>query len=270
MKKCAWLAVVLTALGLAVVLCSCEYIGNQAPIAMVNCDTTGIVAEWLCFDPTNSCDSDGTIVFYSWNFGDGSSSQSGTAIVAEHRYAEGDRTYHGLLTVTDDRGATASCPFTVSVEWEPCPNGESDGEADIDIYLIQGTDAAFLHDPTLFTVELDSEYIMDIVARDGQAGSSARSLGNRRFAIKSGQVLAETDGIAWIQVVVRKPSGEIITYDTRNQPGSKPLDLDHPRLSLKCDELEKTTITIYARDNDECGTQTVFCQTIQVGECPVC
>ena len=251
------------------VLCSCN-LGNQAPTAVVSCDPTGVVAERICFDASGSYDPDGSIVACIWDFGDGISQQAGVQAI-EHRYA-GTGVFTGSLTVKDNVGATASCPFTVTVNWKPCTIGKKDGEADVVIYLIQETGIiAFIGSPVLFTVELDTEYDVDIVARNGANSSSHSKFESMVKQILPNQVLAETDGIAWVQAVVRKPNGEIITYDTRNQPGSKPLDWDHPRLEgIKFNLLGDWIITIYARDNRECGTQAVFQETIRVGECPAC
>ncbi|MEM2875122.1 MAG: PKD domain-containing protein [Candidatus Hadarchaeales archaeon] len=59
----------------------------------------------------NSTDSDGTIVSWSWNFGDGSTS---TQRNPTHRYASAG-TYTVRLTVTDDKGATDNTSRTVQV-----------------------------------------------------------------------------------------------------------------------------------------------------------
>lgn len=63
------------------------------------------------FDGSGSRDSDGAIVAYSWDFGDGS---SGTGKLVQHTYAHAG-TYSVSLTVTDDAGATATITNTVLV-----------------------------------------------------------------------------------------------------------------------------------------------------------
>ncbi|MCX6738418.1 MAG: PKD domain-containing protein [Candidatus Parcubacteria bacterium] len=249
MKRMAAVLAVLVMVG---ALCSCERFFNQAPVAMVNCDPVGIVAAPMQFSPEGSYDPDGAIVRYTWNFCDGSSLVSETAEPVEHRYAE-PGIYNGYLTVQDEAGVTATCSFEVTVKWEPCILGESDGPADVSMYITdtQGGIVAFLGGPSLFTVALGSEYDLQVVARDGV---SPRGLG-------------ETDGIAWVQVMMRKPNGDITTYDTRK--GS--LDLAAPQLKdVKFDQLGKWTMTIYTRDNDECSEQVVFTQDFQVGVCPQC
>ncbi len=81
---------------------------NNPPVASFSfaCD------ELACdFDASASYDSDGSIVSYAWNFGDGN---TGSGEFASHAYAE-DGTYNVTLTVTDNEGATDSDSKNVSV-----------------------------------------------------------------------------------------------------------------------------------------------------------
>lgn len=68
------------------------------------------------FDASASSDSDGQIVDYSWDFGDGS---TGTGVTAHRSYAAAG-TYTVTLTVTDDRGGQARIAHDVTVA--PAPN----------------------------------------------------------------------------------------------------------------------------------------------------
>jgi len=65
----------------------------------------------------NSTDSDGTIVSWSWNFGDGATSSIQNPT---HQYTN-DGTYLVNLTVTDDKGATDTIQKTIVVS-TPTPN----------------------------------------------------------------------------------------------------------------------------------------------------
>ncbi len=78
---------------------------NRAPIAQFNVQPVDPrVGEQVGFDASNSFDPDGQITRYEWNFGDGSSAM-GRSVT--HRYrSSGPVTV--TLTVTDDRGSTAS------------------------------------------------------------------------------------------------------------------------------------------------------------------
>ncbi|MEO8071400.1 MAG: PKD domain-containing protein [Acidobacteriota bacterium] len=73
------------------------------------------------FDGAASTDADGTIASYSWSFGDG---DSGTGARASHAYAVAG-TYNVVLTVTDNRGLSASsAPKTVQVGTAALPTAD--------------------------------------------------------------------------------------------------------------------------------------------------
>ena len=85
---------------------------NQAPVAVANADvTSGKAPLAVTFDPSASEDFDGTITGYSWDFPDGSFSVE--AIPSYEFTVPGS--YQVILTVTDDQGATASDPITITV-----------------------------------------------------------------------------------------------------------------------------------------------------------
>ncbi|MEW6069114.1 MAG: PKD domain-containing protein, partial [Candidatus Thermoplasmatota archaeon] len=84
---------------------------NQPPIANAGPDQTVYKNDIVQFDASQSYDPDGTIVNYTWNFGDGS---TGTGITATHAYLT-KGVYTVTLTVTDNDGATGTdtCIITV-------------------------------------------------------------------------------------------------------------------------------------------------------------
>ncbi len=88
------------------------------PTAVVSASpTSGVAPLEVMFDGTGSYDSDGTIVSYAWNFGDGT---TGSGAAVSHTY-DTDGTFTATLTVTDDLGATSS--DTVAIVVDPDPNG---------------------------------------------------------------------------------------------------------------------------------------------------
>jgi PKD repeat protein len=79
--------------------------GDMPPIPEFSFSpTTGLVPLVVTFDASGSSDPDGTIVRYSWDFGDGS---SGLGQVINHVYLKSG-TFRIGLTVTDDLGARAT------------------------------------------------------------------------------------------------------------------------------------------------------------------
>ena len=92
-------------------------IPNVAPVAEFSSNAHGLE---VAFDGSASTDTDGSIVSYAWEFGDNA---TGTGATASHEYAAAG-TYNVKLTVTDNRGATASVTQPVTVV-EPIIYGPS-------------------------------------------------------------------------------------------------------------------------------------------------
>lgn len=74
----------------------------------------------ITFDASLSSDSDGRIVSYAWNFGDGG---QGSGAVVKHEFANAG-TYTVTLTVTDDRSQSASLSKSVTVVFAAAPKAE--------------------------------------------------------------------------------------------------------------------------------------------------
>jgi len=86
------------------------------PIAEANGPYSGETDQEIVFDSTGSNDPDGTIIEYSWDFGDGTPAVYDWN--ATHIYIEAD-TYTVTLTVTDNSGATDTDTATCTVELPP-------------------------------------------------------------------------------------------------------------------------------------------------------
>jgi PKD repeat protein len=84
---------------------------NLAPVANAGPDKTVAVGTSVVFSGSGS-DSDGSVVSYVWNFGDGTANASGTSV--SHVFTAVG-TYTVRLTVTDNLGATGSDTAIVTV-----------------------------------------------------------------------------------------------------------------------------------------------------------
>jgi len=89
-----------------------ETVLNQPPIAsFTETATTVYTGEIIQFDASSSYDSDGTVVSYFWDFGDGANA---TGIMVSHAYA-GEGVYTVTLTIMDDDGAVVTATATITV-----------------------------------------------------------------------------------------------------------------------------------------------------------
>jgi len=81
---------------------------NAAPTAAFTATTDALT---VAVDGAGSTDADGTIASHAWDFGDGA---TGSGATTSHAYTAAG-TYAVVLTVTDDKGATARTERTVTV-----------------------------------------------------------------------------------------------------------------------------------------------------------
>jgi PKD repeat protein len=94
---------------------------NGTPVpAFTFSPSSPIVRSDVTFDASLSTDSDGRIVSYAWNFGDGS---QGSGALVKHSYAV-DGSYTVTLTVTDDRSQSALLSKTVTVTASANPKAD--------------------------------------------------------------------------------------------------------------------------------------------------
>ena len=115
---------------------------NRWPFAEAGSDKIAQVNQAVSFDASASSDPDGSIVSYSWDFGDG---QSGSGLTAQHTYTNGtDCTV--TLTVTDNDGATDTDTVFVEVNLPPVADtGTNDTYEDVGVDIT--FDANIARDP---------------------------------------------------------------------------------------------------------------------------
>ncbi|ALO67794.1 hypothetical protein AS189_16540 [Arthrobacter alpinus] len=112
---------------------------NSPPTAAFTSSTTGLSAT---FDGNGSSDTDGQVVSYAWDFGDGTSL---TGTTPTHVYTVAG-TFTVTLTVKDNQGATATISHQVIVE--PLPN--------------QAPTAAFTYVPNKLAIAFDGTTSSDL------------------------------------------------------------------------------------------------------------
>ena len=90
--------------------------GNIPPVADAGGDQIGNVQEIILFDGSASYDVDGSIVLYSWDFGDGT---IGTGVTVDHIYQDGGN-YNVTLVVFDEDGSVTHDVAMVTIH-DPIP-----------------------------------------------------------------------------------------------------------------------------------------------------
>ena len=112
MKRIIVSIVLLVLVGFGLVGCLSTVVSNIAPAAAFTFTNVGNVFN---FNGNPSVDSDGTIVQWTWTFGDG---ESATGQMASHEYDE-PGTYVVKLVVKDDGGLQGSATQTIVIEDDP-------------------------------------------------------------------------------------------------------------------------------------------------------
>ncbi len=91
---------------------------NQPPVAIFTVEPLEpTVNQEITFDASAAADPDGSIVSYSWDFGD---QTTGQGKIAKHTYKAAG-TYKVTLTVTDDKGASSSAFQNLAIKEQVLP-----------------------------------------------------------------------------------------------------------------------------------------------------
>ncbi|MDX1455177.1 MAG: S8 family serine peptidase [Gammaproteobacteria bacterium] len=153
---------------------------NVAPTASFTDNCTDLSCS---FDGSASSDSDGSIVSYAWDFGDGATASGATA---SHSYAA-DGDYTVSLTVTDDDGATDTTSTTVSVS-----AGGTDPGGDLTLnaigYKVKGVHHADLSWSGATSTNVDIYRNGSLVATTANDGAFTDFIGNKGNAMYTYQV----------------------------------------------------------------------------------
>ncbi|MCU7918813.1 MAG: tandem-95 repeat protein [Candidatus Thiodiazotropha sp. (ex Epidulcina cf. delphinae)] len=104
-------------------------LANDPPVASLTATPLVSGTSRIAFDAYGSTDSDGSIVSYSWDFGDG---DTGSGEYVEHEFiAAGD--YTVVLTVVDDEGAAGQDQMTITMVDQAAPNVKPVAEVSVSI-----------------------------------------------------------------------------------------------------------------------------------------
>ncbi len=166
---------------------------NQLPTADAGGPYSGTQGIALDFDASGSSDSDGTIVDYSWDFGDGA---TGAGTTVSHTY-QSTGTYTVTLTVTDDAGdsdsdttsatigagnqaptADAGGPYSATSGVELSFDGSASSDADGSIVSYEwdfGDGASGTGETTAHTYASQGTYNVSLTVTDDSGASDSAS-----------------------------------------------------------------------------------------------
>jgi PKD repeat protein len=88
-----------------------EELGNNGPVAEISAKCAGDGVINVNFDGGESYDPDGSVVSYSWSFGDGA---LGNGEIASHSFPSFG-IYKVTLTIADDHGAIGSATIALEI-----------------------------------------------------------------------------------------------------------------------------------------------------------
>jgi PKD repeat protein len=210
---------------------------NMQPVASFTETAEAVnTGETVSFDASDSSDPDGSIVDYSWDFGDGA---KGTGVSVQHAYSQ-DGTYTVTLTVTDDDGATGTAKATKTVHnripiasftesAETVSSGESIHFDASESYDPDGTIVSYSWDfgdgNTAVDVEVDHAYEDDgvytvtltVVDDDGATGSATatKNVLNRSPVAsftENATIMSQDEAIHFDASESYDPDGTIVSY----------------------------------------------------------
>jgi PKD repeat protein len=91
-----------------------QLVKNRPPVAVISVSEPVMTNESVLFDASSSYDSDGTIISYTWSFGDGTATEG---VTATHSYTNSG-VYSVILAVEDNDGASNQKKLTIYVTEE--------------------------------------------------------------------------------------------------------------------------------------------------------
>ena len=127
---------------------------KKPPVAVISAPDAALVNQTISLDASHSSDPDGTIVNYTWDFGDGN---TGYGVAVTHSYSLPGN-YTITLTVTDNDNLANSTTHTIWIQ----PDSDNDGWSDHE-EKTYGTDP---YNASSYPKDTDSDRIPDPVDPD--------------------------------------------------------------------------------------------------------
>ena len=127
---------------------------QKPPVAIFSAPDSALVNQTITLDASQSYDTDGNIVNYTWNFGDG---ETGYGVTVTHSYSEPGN-YTITLTVIDNDGLSNSTSKQIEIQ----PDSDNDGWSDQE-EIIYKTDP---YNASNYPKDTDSDRIPDSVDPD--------------------------------------------------------------------------------------------------------
>ncbi len=207
---------------------------NNNPIASFTASpSSGNAPLTVTFNASASSDSDGSIVSYSWNFGDAT---TGSGVTVSHTYTVG-ATYTVVLTVADDDGVTGTASIPVIVtDTEAVPDNTIKGTITApDFTAIDGD----TNDPYSTNTDNDSIATAQQIANPAMVGGfvcdSATGLSGDRFE-SSPDVSDYYD--------VSLAAGQAITLAVSDYAGDSSINLDLVLYNSSGTEVDRSQGTV--------------------------
>jgi PKD repeat protein len=203
--------------GSATVAITVTALPNVPPVAVASANkTSGQAPLVVNFTSEGSIDPDGTIASYRWDFGDGSwvngASASNTYTIPG--------SYNAILTVTDDRGATATSAVPITV------NGNPDTDVDVGSFNLQVVSAKSGSTATATVYVLDrldravSGVTISLHWSGVVSGNSSGTTGNDGKVILTSPKSKKGGSVTATVTAVTPPAGRVYDPNIRAPMGS--------------------------------------------------
>jgi len=182
--------------------------GTSPPVANAGGPYRGLTYQSIVFDASNSYDPDGSIISYSWSFGDGT---TGSDTLLKHRYNQSG-VYNVTLIVTDDDGFTDSDKTTAIIILDSDGDGLSDAtEIDLGLNPHNTSDIQEIkiEGQTYYLLDSNKDGVLDTFFDTTTHICTPLTIGT------DGQTLIDSDGDGKANYILNLATGEVLIYQQK-------------------------------------------------------